>query len=196
MTLYNHTLNGLPLRTGDVLCTRDGRRNAHFARIWRLLGLLIPGEIDHCALYLGPGGRYVESATRGVILFDMPGETWRPQLRIRQRLLIDELIGVAYPLAGRGFTPAEEAEIRRGVAAYCLDKAARNAPFNYNFFNPESDGAFYCSQLVYKAYLALGVDLNTNQGVPAASILEKIVFPQEIWNACAHRRADVGQVSA
>lgn len=189
MTVYSHTFNHLPLKTGDVLCTFDGRRGTLFARLWRLIGLLIPGEVDHCVIYLGPGGRCVESTARGVIVFDMPGEAWNPRLRARQRLLFDNLVGVAYPLEGRGFTPAQEDEIRRGVAQYCLDKAARNAPFNYNFFNPATDGAFYCSQLVYKAYLAHGVDLNTNQGVPSAPLLNQVVFPQEIWNACVHRRA-------
>lgn len=188
MTLHSHTLNGLPLRTGDVLCTFDGRHGTLFARLWRLMGLLIPGEIDHCVIYVGPEGRYVESTARGVILFDMPGDTWDPLLRARKRLLVDNLVGIAYPLEGRGFNPSEEAEIRRGVAAYCLDKAARNAPFNYNIFNPYTDGAFYCSQLVYRAYLTHGVDLNTNQGVPSTPILDKVVFPQEIWNACVHRR--------
>lgn len=190
MILHSHTLNHLPLQTGDVLCTLDGRRGTLFARLWRLMGLFIPGEIDHCVIYLGPGGRCVESTARGVITFDMPGETWNPHLRARKRLLVDDLVGVAYPLEGRGFTPSEQDEIRRGVAQYCLDKAARNAPFNYNFFNPDTDGAFYCSQLVYRAYLAHGVDLNTNQGVPSAPILDKVVFPQEIWNACAHRRVN------
>ncbi len=189
MSLYTHTLEGLPLRTGDVLCTYDGRRSTLFARFWRLLGRLIPGEIDHCVVYLGPGGHYIESTARGVILFDMPGETWNPQLRARKRLLFDNLVGVAYPLEGRGYTPAEEDEIRLAVATYCLDKVSRRAPFNYNFFDPETDGAFYCSQLVYRAYLAQGVDLNCNQGVPSTAALAKVVFPQEIWNACVHRRA-------
>jgi hypothetical protein len=187
-TLHTHTLEGLPLCTGDILCTRDGRSGTLFARIWRLLGLLVPGEIDHVLMYIGPGGRCVESGARGVITFDMPGCYWVPRRLLHRRSLLDELIGAAYPLEGRGLSAAEETDIRLGAANFCLVKAAQRTPYNINFFNPATDGAFYCSQLVYKAYLEYGIDLNINQGVPCGPLLDNLVLPQEIWNACAHRR--------
>lgn len=186
--IYNHSFNGISVQTGDILCTRNGEEGNLFAQFWRLMGLLVPGEIDHCAIYLGPGGRCVESAAKGVITFEMPGEYWQPGARARKRGLHDVLVGVAYPLEGRGYSPNEQRRIRLGVTTYCEEKAVKRSPYNLNFFNPETDGAFYCSQLVYKAYLEQGVDLNTNEGIPFAPVLDKVVFPQEIWEACEHRR--------
>ena len=47
-----YEINGLPIRTGDILCMRDGGRCGVFERICMAFGALIPGEIDHCALYV------------------------------------------------------------------------------------------------------------------------------------------------
>jgi hypothetical protein len=151
------------------------------------MGKLNPGEVDHCVLYLGPEGRCVESAIRGVVVYDMPGGKWDSKPLEKQRLLLDVLVGVAYPLSGRALSSEEEYRIRTNVALYCLDKVATNKPYNINFFNPKTDGAFYCSQLIYKAYLIQGINLNTNQGVPADPLLGRIVFPMEIWNGLSHR---------
>jgi uncharacterized protein YycO len=60
---------------------------------------------------------------------------------------------------------------------------------NLNDFDPERDGAFYCSQLVYRAYLASGIVLDMDRN---PSLLERAVFPPEIWQACPHRRVDSG----
>lgn len=193
LQIHTHTFNGLTVRTGDILCTQDGTPGSLFGALWRLIGLIAPGEIDHCVLYIGPGGRCIESAVRGVVTFDMAGKNWNPYPVHRQRLLLDTLLGVAYPLAGRGLSEEAEADVRRGVAAYCLDKVTHRRPYNLNYFNPQSDGAFYCSQLVYKSYLHYGIDLNVNQGVPTTGPLDRIVFPQEIWNACEHRRVPAPQ---
>ena len=121
----------------------------------------------------------------------MPGSSWDALAQFKQRLMLDTFYGVAYPLAGRGFSDAEETAIRLAVANFCREQALHGKPYNPNFFDPRRDGAFYCSQLVYKAYLAQGIDLNTNQGVPAGP-LAPIVFPQEIWNACQHRQPEGG----
>jgi hypothetical protein len=190
MEIYNYLYNGLHVTTGDVLCTRDGDAYSLFGRIWRLLGLLVPGEIDHTFVYIGPGGRCIESGARGVIAFEMPGETWEAQALYSQRWLSDSLVGVAYPLEGMQLSVVEEAHIRSGVAEYCLKQAELLKPYNPNYFDPQRDGAFYCSQLVYKAYLAQGIDLNRDTGVPAG-VVSKVVFPQEIWNGCFHRRAEL-----
>lgn len=184
-TLYSASFCGLPVTTGDVLCTQDGEAGSLFGRLWSLLGRVVPGEIDHCLLYLGPNGRCIESGPRGVIVFEMPGESWDPRPLFAQRVILDSLYGAAYPLANRGLSPEQEASIRQCVAAFCLEQAALGKPYNLNYFNPQKDGAFYCSQLIYRAYLAEGIDLNVNVGVPAGP-LKSIVFPQEIWNACPH----------
>lgn len=188
MRIYSHIFHGLHLQTGDIICTQDGEADSLFGRLWRAFGKLVPGEIDHCVLYLGPGGRCIESAARGVIVFHMPGETWESQALFKQRLLLDTFIGVAYPLQGRYYPPEKEARIRRAVAAFCLEQAMHSKPYNLNYLDPQNDYGFYCSQLVYKAYLAQGINLNSNQGVPRNGLLADIVFPQEIWNACLHRK--------
>jgi hypothetical protein len=187
MNLYTHTFHGLPVITGDILCTRDGEEDSLFGRLWKLLGRVVPGEVDHCLIYLGPGGLCIESAARGVLEFEMPGQVWDAPALFEQRWLLDSFYGIAYPLAGRGLSGDRESEIRQAVACYCREQAQHNKPYNLNFFDPCQEGAYYCSQLVYKAYLAQGIDLNINQGEPAG-LLEPVVFPQEIWNACAHRR--------
>jgi hypothetical protein len=187
MKPYTYTFQGLPVTTGDIICTRDGEEDSAFGRLWRLLGRLVPGEVDHCIIYLGPGGRCIESATRGVIEFEMPGSEWDAPALFDRRWMLDSFYGVAYPLSGRGLTAEQETRTRLAVANFCWEQALHCKPYNPNFFNPRRDGAFYCSQLVYRAYLAQGIDLNTNQGVPAG-LLAQIVFPQEIWNACDHRR--------
>jgi hypothetical protein len=156
-----------------------------FGQIWRLLGRLIPGEIDHCLVYIGPGGRCIESGARGVIVFEMPGETWNSALLTNERLLLDSLVGAVYPLAERGLSEDEELRIRLEVTQYCLAQASQRKPYNLNYFDPLRDGALYCSQLVYRAYLAAGIDLDPDR---STSLLERIVFPEEIWNAGPHRR--------
>ena len=101
----------------------------------------------------------------------------------------DDFVGVAYPLQGRGFSEAEEIRIRKSVAAYC--QAQIHKPYNINFLNPDSESAFYCSQLAYKAYLPHGIDLNSDHGVPHIIGSSRIVFPSEIWNGCHHQRAEI-----
>lgn len=190
--IYSHTFHGIPLQTGDIICTQDGEENSLFGRLWRAFGLLVPGEIDHCLIYLGPGGRCIESAARGVIVFHMPGQTWDSPALVNQRQLLDTFIGIAYPLEDRGIPVEKEIRLRQAVAAYCLEQATRSRPYNLNYLDPQRDRSFYCSQLVYKAYLAQGIDLNSNLGVPSTGLLSEVVFPQEIWNACPHRRPAPG----
>lgn len=186
--IHTGSFHGLPVQTGDVICTRDGLSGSLFGHIWRLLGRATPGEVDHCLVYLGPGGRCIESGPKGVLVFDMPGGVWNAPALAGRRLILDHFVGVAYPLAGRGLDASREAAIRRKVAAFCLEKAKNWRPYNLNYLNPETDAAYYCSQLVYRAYLPFGIDLNSNRGVPQGALLGRIVFPQEVWNACLHRR--------
>lgn len=186
--LYDHVIDGLPLRTGDILCLRNGTDGSIYGRIWQGIGKLVPGEIDHCVIYLGPGGRFVEANVYGVTVLEMPGITWDARALVRQRILLDTLIGVAYPLAGRDLLATEEDRVRASVADWCLAQSAEDRPFNFNLLDASNPERAYCSQLIAEAYRREGIDLDSNIGVPKASIFRKAVFPEEIWNASVHRR--------
>lgn len=186
--IHEYTINGLPLKTGDIICTTDVKLEIEAGEFWRFLGRLLPGEVDHVAIYLGPGGCCVESGGKGVVIFDIKGESWTPRKMIKHRgRFYDQLHGVAYPLAGRDLTEEQERQIRESVAEYCL--AQTEKPYNLNFLDSETEYAFYCSQLAYKAYIKHGINLNTGIGMPNLPGTSSIVFPQEIWNACQHRLA-------
>jgi len=194
--LHEHQLDGLPLRTGDILCLRDGSDDGIYGTLWKGIGALVPGEIDHCALYVGPGGRFVEANVYGVSVLEMPGDTWDARALVRQRILLDTLVGVAYPLAGRGLPPDEEARIRASVADYCLAQAAAHRPFNFDLLDATNAQRAYCSQLIAEAYRHEGIELDSNIGVPSARIFRDAVFPQELWNGCVHRRVGSAGASA
>ncbi len=186
--IHSFIINGLRVQTGDVICTRNGKPDILPGEFWRLVGRLVPGEVDHVALYLGPGGRCIESGTRGVVAFQVPDGRWESEKMVAQRgLLIDELVGVAYPLEGRGLLPEEQEDIRREVAEFCLAQVGK--PYNLNFLDPQREDAYYCSQLVYKAYLRCGIDLNTGLAVETVPGTNQIIFPQEIWSGCTHTKA-------
>lgn len=185
----NVQLDGLTLQTGDLICTSDGSGEILAGQFWRLLGRLVPGPVDHIVVYVGPGGQCVESAAFGVVRFEFPDATWDGEAMMGQRgAFVDTLYGVAYPLVGKGFTPEQESAIRLQVARFCLEQAIQRKPYNLNFLNPCTSEAYYCSQLAYCAYLPHGVDLNTGLGVPNLKGSEQIVYPQEIWEGCNHRR--------
>ncbi len=186
--LHDHTIDGLPVRTGDILCMRDGSDGSLYGRVWKAIGALVPGEIDHCALYVGPGGRFVEADIHGVTALEMPGDSWDPHALLRERMFLDTFVGVAYPLADRGLDSAEEDRIREAVAAYCLQQGAADRPFNFNLLDATNPERAYCSQLIAEAYRREGIELDSNIGVPTAPIFRRAVFPQELWNASAHRR--------
>ena len=189
--VYTTTINGLSLETGDLICTTDGGGELLAGQFWRLVGKLIPGDVDHIVVYIGPGGRCVESGANGrVITFEMPGDTWDPDAMYETRKLIDTFYGIAYPLSGKNLAEAEENDIRGQVAAYCLKQAESDKPYNINFLNSDTEDAFYCSQLAYCAYRLCDIDLNTNRGIPAIPGTDSVIFPQEIWAGCVNRRVD------
>jgi hypothetical protein len=186
-----HTFNGLQIQTGDLLCMTDGSPEILAGEYWRLLGKLIPGAIDHVVIYVGPGGRCIEANGKGVMAFEMPGDTWDSiPLKSERGQLIDSLYGVAYPLKDKGFSRQVEEAIRIGVADYCEFQARARKPYNISFMNSDTEDSFYCSQLAYRAYLGYGIDFNTGLGVPNLPGTEKIVFPQEIWESCLHVRVE------
>lgn len=189
-TIHTFSINGVRLATGDLICTTDGGpRPLLPGLLWRLVGLLIPGEVDHIAIYVGPGGRCVEAGGRFRIRKFSAPETWDGGRMYKERGFVDSFIGAAYPLAGRSVTKAREKEIRLSVADYCVRQAEAGKYYNFNFFDSKTEKRFYCSQLAYTSYLKNGIDLNTGRrflGIPGT---ESIIFPQEIWDACANERA-------
>ncbi len=178
--IYTTEINGLQLKTGDILCNTDGRPDILPGQFWRLLGKILPGDVDHIVIYLGPGGRCVEAGALGVITFDVENGVWDAEKMMSNRgLLVDSLFGVVSPLTGLGLPAEEEERIREDIAAYCLAQVGKS--YNLNVFDPEMESAFYCSQLAYKAYQRHGINLNAGMGVEAVPGTEKIVYPQEIW---------------
>ena len=107
-----------------------------------------------------------------------------------QRLLIDQLYGIAYPLAERGLTLDQEETIRENIAAFCLAQVGK--PYNINFLDPSTENSFYCSQLAYVAYLKNGIDLNSGKAVPEIPGTGSIIFPQEVWESSVHVSPNMG----
>jgi len=98
--LFEYELDGIPLQTGDLICTRDGSDTILAGEFWKIIGTLIPGEVDHVAVYLGPKGaasrrdRTACSCSRsrtGVGCGSM----------FQKRGIVDQLHGVAFPLRKR-----------------------------------------------------------------------------------------------
>ena len=189
--VYSEVIHGLPVQTGDLLCVSSGCGDILVGEFWRFLGRLVPGEVDHVAMYLGPETLCIEAGPNGVHTFTVPGGVWDGEKMIPQRgNYVDTLLGVAYPLAGRGFSIEEETQIRLQVRHFCLEQARQGKKYNFNILNPDTDEAFYCSQLPYRAYLPHGINLNTGLGVPNLPGSEAIIFPQEIWDGCEHRKVE------
>jgi uncharacterized protein YycO len=194
--IHDHVIDGLPMRTGDVLCMRDGMQHGLLGRIWTAIGALVPGEMDHCALYIGPAGRFIEADARGVNVLNMPGSHWNADALVSRRLFVDTLVGVAYPLQGRRLTRREENRIRESVARHCLAQAAARKPFNFNLLNGANPKRTYCSQLIAQAYRCEGVELDRKQGVPHKRVFRRAVFPEAIWKSSPHRRVGEGTVES
>lgn len=186
--VYTYQIEGIALQTGDIICTMNGKPDILPGEFWRLIGRLVPGDVDHVALYLGPNGGCVEAGARGVINFDIPNGSWNTERMARQRgLLFDTFYGVVSPIDNLQVSEDEEFEMRSRVALYCLDQVGK--PYNLNFLNPEREEAFYCSQLAYKGYQQIGIDLNTGLTMEQLPGTNGIIYPQEIWNGYPHRKA-------
>lgn len=187
-SVYKGRIGGIEVRSGDLIFTSDGGTPFVRGQFWRLVGMLIPGPVDHVAIYVGPGGRCVEAGAQGrVIAFEAGQEEWNAKAMLGERGFVDTLYGVGYPLEAYPFAPDVERKTRMAIANFCLFHAMRGTPYNLNFVDAQTTDAFYCSQLAYAAYLPHGIDLNT--GVTCGNFApgRSIVFPQEVWDACAHR---------
>jgi uncharacterized protein YycO len=187
--VYNYEIDGLSVHTGDIICTTDGGGSVLPGQFWRLVGKFIPGDVDHIVIYIGPNGKCVEAGAKGVITFHVKDNEWDAEKMYRRRRIIDTLYGIAYPLKRKNFSKDREKKIRERVARYCLAQAKAKKPYNVNFFNSRTEKSFYCSQLAYKAYKKHKIDLNSGKGVPNIPGTSSIIFPQEIWGGCSHRRA-------
>ncbi|MDZ4718187.1 MAG: hypothetical protein SH847_06915 [Roseiflexaceae bacterium] len=183
-------LHGVTIKSGDLICTRDGNQHALFSKAYEALGLIIPGPIDHVAIYVGPGPRFIEAGPFGVIDYELPGSTWDSAAIFRRRMIADTIYGVADPVSGRGFSPALENAIRYEVTLFCNTQAADRKPYNVNFFDSANQQAFYCSQLAYAAYKRHGINLNVGKGIPELPGIGSIIFPTEIWHACQQTRIE------
>ena len=183
--IHTYSIDGLPLQTGDIICTMNGKPDILPGEFWRLVGRLVPGEVDHCAIYLGPDGRCIEAGALGVITFEVIDGVWETERMAHQRgLLLDTFYGVACPLEGMELAEDEEFRMRTIIAEYCLSQLGK--PYNLNFLNSETERAFYCSQLAYKAYQRVGINLNTGMEMERLPGTNQIVFPQEIWIGSRH----------
>jgi hypothetical protein len=187
--IYTYQIEGIAIQTGDVICTMNGKPDILPGEFWRLVGRLVPGDVDHVALYLGPNGRCVEAGAHGVIKFTVFNGVWDTERMARRRgHLFDTFYGVASPLDGLGVSEEEEHQMRQTVAAYCLAQIGK--PYNLNFLNAETEESFYCSQLAYKAYQQVGINLNTGLAMEQLPGTNNIVYPQEIWDGFSHRQAE------
>jgi hypothetical protein len=129
------------------------------------------------------------------VTFEVKAGLWVAEKMMRKRgHLVDTLYGVAYPLAGRGLSSELEVQIREDVSAFALAQVGR--PYNLNFLNANTEEAYYCSQLIYRAYLRCGIDLNTGMAMESLPGTNMIVYPQEIWSGCIHRMAAEETVSS
>ncbi|HSB00436.1 MAG TPA: YiiX/YebB-like N1pC/P60 family cysteine hydrolase [Anaerolineales bacterium] len=189
--VYTYQIEGIAVQTGDIICTMNGKPDILPGEFWRFVGRLVPGDVDHVAIYLGPNGRCIEAGARGVITFEVPGGHWNTEQMAPQRgLLFDTFYGVAAPLDGLGLSDDEEFEMRSAVAAYCLAQVGKS--YNLNFLNTETEEAFYCSQLAYKAYERISINLNTGLAMEQLPGTNAIIYPQEIWNGFSHRQRQTG----
>ena len=185
--IYTYEIEGVPVQTGDIICTMNGKPDILPGEFWLLVGRLVPGDVDHVAIFLGPDGRCIESGSKGVNPFHLTDDRWHAEDMVSERgILIDTFYGVAYPFAGMQLSEEDETLMRMKVAEYCLAQVGK--PYNINFLNAESENAFYCSQLAYKAYQQVGIDLNTGLAMEQLPGTNEIVYPQEIWDGFPHRK--------
>jgi len=186
--IHRYETNGLTVQTGDVICTMNGKPDILPGEFWRLVGRLVPGDVDHVAMYLGPEGRCIEAGALGVVTFEVHDGIWDAEQTMKERgHLVDTFYGVAYPLAGRGLSRELEDQIRADIAAFAFAQVGKS--YNLNFLNSDTDESFYCSQLIYRAYLRCGINLNTGMAIESLPGTNQIIYPQEIWDGCIHRMA-------
>ena len=190
-TIYTYQIQGIALQTGDIICTMNGKPDILPGEFWKLIGRLVPGDVDHVAVYIGPRGRCIEAGAHGVIKFTVFNGAWDAERMARRRgHLFDTFYGVSSPINRLEVSEEEQVEMRSRVAAYCLAQVGK--PYNLNFLNAETEESFYCSQLAYKAYQQIGVNLNIGLAMEHFPSTNVIVYPQELWEGFPHREIKRG----
>ena len=95
--IYTYQIEGITVQTGDIICTMNGKPDILPGEFWRFVGRLVPGDVDHVAMYIGPDGRCVEAGARGVIKFTVFDGEWDTERMARRRgLLFDTFYGVVF----------------------------------------------------------------------------------------------------
>ena len=188
--IYEYEINGVCLRTGDLVCTTDWGAPVLPGEFWRFIGKLIPADVNHIAVYVGPAGRCVEAGARGrVITYTVENGSWdSARMRPERGEMQDAFYGAVYPLEGRGLSEKEETKIRENVACYCLAQSELGKPYNLNFYNSKTEEMFYCSHLAYMAYLKNGINLYADREAHSYRETERIIFPHELWNRSVNRK--------
>ena len=152
--IHTYQIHGLPLQTGDIICTMNGKPNILPGEFWRLVGRLVPGDVDHVAMYLGPEGRCIESGALGVVTFEVHNGFWEPEHTMPEHgLLVDTFYGAAYPLEGRGLSREMEEQIREDVAAFSLAQIGK--PYNLNFLKSDTDETYMYSVSKKSLYMVI-----------------------------------------
>jgi uncharacterized protein YycO len=174
--VYEFVINGRHLKTGDIISTKDGN-NSIYTLGFHILGLMIPGTVDHTVMYVGPDGLCVESGMRGVIAFNAATK-WNSDAMFKERGLADEFYAASSVFTRNDISTDEEKTIRDFVRAYVLGSVGK--PYNFDFLHPDTESRVYCSQLAYLAYKKAGINLNVGTFVIPG--FDNIVFPQEIFD--------------
>lgn len=190
--IYSYKIAGVSLKSGDIICTTDGDDTLAAGQFWRLIGKIIPGDVDHIVIYTGPDGRCVEANGKGVKIFEISNNIWDShKIKDLRGGLIDNFYGVVYPFHEMDVSEQEINKMRLEIANYCLKQAQLNKPYNLNFFDSDTEESFYCSQLAYQAYQQININLNTGLGVPNIFGTDKIIYPQEIWNGFYNEKCNL-----
>ncbi len=174
--VYQETITGRLVTTGDILFTNGGP-NSIYSMGCTAIGERPSEEADHCLIYVGPAGLCVEAGFHGVISFEA-GRTWNTDRMFLSRGLVDTFHTASSILAGRGLSAEQEREVRifvRGYALGCVKK-----PYNVRLIDLSNENALYCSQLVYLAYRAAGIELHVVSSVQSGGRSVHMVLPSDI----------------
>jgi hypothetical protein len=175
-----------------VICTAVGG-DGKLGMFWNLVGKLIPGEVTHCCIYLGPERLCCEAGPGGVVLFELEGaggnltsrascvypvcssegSGWKPHPAPSYQWDAREMLWQRYGLLDRfvGVADLITGPRREWAKSYCLRQVGKS--YNYNFWNTGTQRRFYCAQLVYQMAQDVGVDIPKWHGV---------VLPQTIYD--------------
>jgi hypothetical protein len=176
--VFEETLEGKTIRTGDIVGTVDGGASL-YGFLFKIIGDTIPGRPDHVAVYLGPDGICVEAGPRGVNLFRFFDARWDTERMLGQRGIVDSLYGLGDLVEGRVPDTVSEKIIRSKIRHYVLEHIGK--PYNLMFRDPDGEKSFYCSQLVYSVYRKVGIVIPFGSLHP--TFHDPIITPEDVWNA-------------